>query len=278
MSKTTPVKPRRPRRKLVVNPGDRIGRGVVIEEIRVPHSQAASQRGARMQCDCGTVYEVSLGNLLAEDGPTLSCGCFLADAARERAKSKPAGAAGPRYIHGLSHTHPLYQTWQNMMRRCYDPRKKEYRWYGARGIQVCERWHNPVFFTQDIDRLLGPRPEGGSIDRYPDKNGDYEEGNVRWADQGEQARNSRNYMDGRAAKRLYYTWHSMLRDHPDEVCERWRDFPAFEKDVEPTAPGTLGMCFIRINTQQPYSSGNVKWITRAEFQTWAVEERWRWSG
>jgi hypothetical protein len=269
-------RPRRPRRKLTVQPGDKIGRGVVLEEIRVPHSQAASQRGARMLCDCGTTYEVALGSLLSREQPTRSCGCLIGDASSERAKAKTASDSGPRYVHGLSRTHPLYKTWQNMMRRCYDPANKEYRWYGARGIQVCERWHDPVLFTGDIDRLLGPRPEGMTLDRYPDGSGNYEEGNVRWADPIAQARNSRNYKGGRAAKRLYYTWRAMLRFHPDEVCERWQDFPAFEEDMSglESSQGP-GMCFVRINLRQPYAPGNVQWITRARFQQYASEWRQR---
>lgn len=42
---------------------------------------------------------------------------------------------------------------------------------------------------------LGPRPEGMSVDRYPNNKGHYEPGNVRWATQAEQNRNlSRNVM------------------------------------------------------------------------------------
>lgn len=264
MSKITP---RAPRRKLTVQPGDRIGRGVVVEEVRVSHSQAATQRGARMLCDCGTVYEVSLGNLLAREQPTRSCGCLPKDASRERVRSKAPGRSGPQFVHGLSRTHPLYKTWQNMMTRCYNPENKGYPTYGGRGIKVCMRWHDPVCFTQDIARLIGPRPGGYSLDRYPDNNGNYEEGNVRWADPVEQARNSRNYRDGRAGKRLYHTWYAMLRHHPDEVCKRWRGFPAFEEDVSALDPSQgPGMCLIRIDMRQSYGPSNVRWITRAEFQ------------
>ena len=41
--------------------------------------------------------------------------------------------------HGL-YKHPLYATWQNMKRRCYDTNNTKYHRYGGRGIKVCDAW------------------------------------------------------------------------------------------------------------------------------------------
>jgi len=89
--------------------------------------------------------------------------------------------------HGLSKT-PEYGAWVNMKQRCYNPNDKFYYAYGGRGILVCERWKSSFkAFYADI----GPRPsKSHSLDRI-DVNGNYEQGNCRWATAIEQLSNQR---------------------------------------------------------------------------------------
>lgn len=75
------------------------------------------------------------------------------------------------------------------MARCFNPKNQDFKYYGGRGIKVCERWHKFENFLADV----GEPPPGLSIDRYPDKNGDYEPGNWRWATQKQQVENRRSY-------------------------------------------------------------------------------------
>ena len=83
-----------------------------------------------------------------------------------------------------------------MLRRCEDPDGPGYLYYGARGIKVCERWHDFEVYYADITRLLGPCPAGMSMDRI-DNDGDYEPRNVRWATASQQQQNSRNVLRNR---------------------------------------------------------------------------------
>jgi hypothetical protein len=90
-----------------------------------------------------------------------------------------------------------YSSWENMRQRCSNPKAHGYRYYGASGIKVCVRWNSFANFLAD----MGPKPEPKrlySIDRFPDKQGDYRSGNCRWATVDQQIKNRRPY--GKNAK------------------------------------------------------------------------------
>ena len=92
---------------------------------------------------------------------------------------------------GAVHTHPLYKTWGMIHQRCYNPKHTSYSNYGGRGIKMCDEWKNSfVTFSNYVEKELGPRPDGYTLDRI-DVDGDYAPGNIRWASHSVQMHNRR---------------------------------------------------------------------------------------
>ncbi len=76
-----------------------------------------------------------------------------------------------------------------MKSRCYNPKVRGYNSYGGRGVKVCEMW---IESFDNFFKDMGLRPsDKHSLDRFPDKNGDYEPTNCRWALPKQQGRNRR---------------------------------------------------------------------------------------
>lgn len=149
---------------------------------------------------CGNIRSVSTSSLNA--GHSKSCGC----------------ARKQNLRHGLSGTRE-FAIWNGMIQRCTNSSLKAYYRYGGRGITVCERWMTFVNFYAD----MGPSPtKKHSIDRYPNKDGNYEPGNCRWATWKEQQRNKRNnrFLTFHGQTRLAIEWAEIMGLSTDVVYNR----------------------------------------------------------
>ena len=158
---------------IVANPGDQYGLLTVIREVKPTEKH---HRQVEFKCACGNIKTIGFRGVYI--GKVTSCGCYH--------KS---------IIKNLNITHGdtksvEHRTWSHILSRCYNPRVPEYKDYGGRGIKVADVWRSdyPSFLAY-MGRRPGPE---FSIDRFPNPNGNYEPGNVRWATIMEQARNKRN--------------------------------------------------------------------------------------
>ncbi|HBN5447502.1 TPA: hypothetical protein L3F56_004202 [Klebsiella oxytoca] len=122
----------------------------------------------RFLCDCGreTVTRI----YYAKTGHTKSCGCLKVKSVTK---------------HGMYKTRE-YGIWSGMMDRCYQENNPRFADYGARGITVCDQWHDFTSFYKD----MGNKPDGMSLDRINNDKG-YSPDNCRWATLNEQQWNQR---------------------------------------------------------------------------------------
>lgn len=148
--------------------GHRFGRLVALERVDRPKNQWRWL----CKCDCGGKRVVGRGDLTS--GKTSSCGCLR--------------------VERQWHTHRMtksgeYNSWRAMHERCRNQKSKHFKYYGGRGIIICDRWYLFENFLED----MGKRPIGYTLDRI-DPHGNYEPPNCRWATRLLQSQNQRRWL------------------------------------------------------------------------------------
>ena len=152
--------------------GQKFGRLTVIKHIK--------HKFWLCKCECGNEIKVISDNFKA--GRTKSCGCY-----------RKENSEMLLYKHGKKHSR-LYNVWCGIKRRCFNINCQEYKYYGLRGITICEEWKNDFeqFYNWAMLNGYNEYAKFGecTIDRI-DVNGNYEPRNCRWITLKEQSKNKR---------------------------------------------------------------------------------------
>lgn len=186
-----------------IHKGQQFGRLEILDTTPVLKETRSGnwQKVIVCRCECGTIVYARRNNIVR--GYTKSCGCIARESSGERgremcltllretntkhgdAKLALEGDNGGR----------LYNVWKDMIKRCFNPNHSSYKYYGERGITVCQEWRDSytAFKSWALDngyRFDAPRFEC-TIDRI-DVNGNYEPSNCRWVPMSVQSKNKRN--------------------------------------------------------------------------------------
>lgn len=201
---------------------------VIEEYITTLDNGTRRRRVSKCKCDCGNFITVRTDNLksgntkscgcsrqkaiknmigkrfgmltiisegIHDDGVTWNCICDCGRIVKNiRGRSLRSGHTKSCGHHRVAHKYNngdynnCYHVWWGMIQRCENTKSISYSRYGARGITVCERWHDFNSFMSD----MGKRPDKSyELDRI-DNDKSYCKENCRWVTRTENARNRRN--------------------------------------------------------------------------------------
>lgn len=153
--------------------GKKFGRLTVIKRVE---NNKWNKAQWLCKCDCGNEIIARCDYLV--QNRTTSCGCYNRDVKTKHNKYKTR----------------LYNILKGMKRRCYNKNDEFYKWYGGRGIKICDEWLSDFmnFYNWAIANGYDENAPRGkcTIDRI-DVNGDYEPSNCRFVTNKKQ-QNNRN--------------------------------------------------------------------------------------
>ena len=190
--------------------------GRVFGRLTVIEYAGRNSDGVRMWlCRCACGNEATVRGSCLTSGHTKSCGC---------------GKLGPlnpnekhwNETHGKTGTR-LYFVWKNMRNRCRCKSSSSYRFYGKRGISVCEEWEDFSNFSSWA--MSSGYSDGLTIERI-DVNGNYCPENCCWIPRELQSKNTRSVhvIEFNGVSLVQADWARRIGIHPATLCERIKKY------------------------------------------------------
>lgn len=166
------------------------------------------------KCDCGNTVDVRGYSL--RSGNTQSCGCLQKETNVKL-----------RQTHGMTDTR-IYTIWSGMKQRCLTPSVSCFKYYGGRGISVCEEW---LTFEPFYDwAMANGYTDDLTLDRI-NVDGNYEPSNCRWITIQEQQKNKRRnrYITYNGETKLLGEWAEQLGINHSTLIERLQCWDSVEE-------------------------------------------------
>jgi len=167
--------------------GKRYGKLIVSEYAGMGTFPGCNKRYSiwKCMCDCGNEKNVRM--YMLTNGQTTSCGCV------QKEWRKQFGQLNTTHH---SRKTRLYDIWVQMRKRCQNPNDGVYKYYGGKGVSVCDDWDKSFesFQKWAMSNGYNPNAKRGecTIDRI-NPYGDYEPSNCRWVSMNEQRKNLRRH-------------------------------------------------------------------------------------
>lgn len=183
------------------------------------------QRAATFKCQCGKEFIAILNKVKRYH--TKSCGCI---------KDKNISELNLKHGHAkVGKVIPEFNIWWAMISRCNNIKNKAFKNYGGKGVKVCDRWANSF---ENFYADMGNRPTNKhTLDRFPNKYGNYEPANCRWATMKEQQNNRTNNLliEYNGDKKTLSEWSEILKFNYATIYNRikvgWSIERAFETPI-----------------------------------------------
>lgn len=179
-------------RPAINHEGETYGMLTVIRRVYDAEKSGSGQNACWLcRCRCGRMTVLRSSELRR----TKSCGCLL------RSSKITHGETGTR----------LYNVWNTMKQRCKNERSPGFKYYGARGVKICEEWAENYNSFAEWARSHGwddNAPRGRcTVDRI-DPAGDYRPENCRITTMAEQAKNRKNsiFVEHKGEKKTLAEW------------------------------------------------------------------------